>query len=187
MPRYCKQGCRQRAYELRTAERRRLADLDAGRIAAVPAQRVVERIAPWPSDLGGWERALRVLEEQLRDGTLPVRDHARIDWLLRQLLTKLDRPSTTSAAAPATPAGAQLLDLPAVKLVDAVLVELGTAARPVTLSAVASRARVGVDVARGAVAALQTTGQVRLVGAGDVTVDATTVAEHARWRALRTR
>jgi hypothetical protein len=185
VPRYCGQPHRQRAYELRTAQARRLADVDAGRIAAAPAATVVERIAPWPSDLRGWESALGVLEEQLRDGTLPTRDHARVAWLLRQLLAGLDRPAA-AAAAPATSAAGELLHLPVVKLVDGALAELGAAARPVTLASVAQRARVGVDVARGAVTALQVAGRVRLAGAGDVPVDAATVAEHTRWRALRT-
>jgi hypothetical protein len=151
----------------------------------VPAATVVERIAPWPSDVRGWEQALGVLAEQLRDGTLPVRDHARVAWLLRRLLGTVDRPST-SAAVPASPAAGELVGLPVVKLVDAVLAELGAAVKPVTLAGVAGRARVGVDVARGAVTALQVTGRVRLAGAGDVPVDAATVAEHVRWRALRT-
>ncbi|GAB3088678.1 hypothetical protein GCM10027186_57550 [Micromonospora schwarzwaldensis] len=42
--RYCKRACRQHAYELRAAQRRRQADIETGRIWSVPAQQVVERV-----------------------------------------------------------------------------------------------------------------------------------------------
>jgi hypothetical protein len=195
VPSYCSQSHRQRAYELRTAQARRLADVDAGRIAAVPATRVVDRIAPWPTDLRGWERALNVLDEQVRDGTLPPADHRSLDFLLRTLLTRINYrhgnglvkggPAPEHLATAARPSVAQLLELPVTKLVDAVLVELDAATRPVTLATLMQRARVDADVARGAVTALQAGGRVRLVGADNVAVDASTVAAHARWRAPR--
>ncbi|MEW2386479.1 hypothetical protein AB0873_31115 [Micromonospora sp. NPDC047707] len=37
---YCDRSCRQRAYELRAAQRRHQADVDTGRIRTVPAPRI---------------------------------------------------------------------------------------------------------------------------------------------------
>ncbi|MFP5372514.1 MAG: hypothetical protein ACLGI3_17440 [Actinomycetes bacterium] len=69
--RYCDRSCRQRAYEVRTAQRRQLADVgvdDAGR----RGERVVERLvtAPHPRRVSGWTAALDELADQLADGRI---------------------------------------------------------------------------------------------------------------------
>ncbi|MEU4165150.1 hypothetical protein AB0E94_52790, partial [Actinoplanes sp. NPDC026670] len=68
--RYCDRSCRQRAYELRTAQRRHQADVDTGRIRSVPAPRVIERaVQPrHPTTVAQWEYTLTDLAEQLRAG-----------------------------------------------------------------------------------------------------------------------
>jgi hypothetical protein len=43
IPKYCSQNCRQRAYELRTAEARHARDVEAGRATDGPVREVVER------------------------------------------------------------------------------------------------------------------------------------------------
>jgi endogenous inhibitor of DNA gyrase (YacG/DUF329 family) len=78
-PRFCSQACRQRDYELRTAAARYGADLAAGRIAAEPAERVIERtvLAKHPSRPAEWVAALAELAEQLRTGRIDPAHHDR--------------------------------------------------------------------------------------------------------------
>jgi hypothetical protein len=72
--RYCDRSCRQRAYETRTAQRRRQADVDAGVIHRQPAERVVERVVRdrHPRTATGWETALDALAAQFADDTIPA-------------------------------------------------------------------------------------------------------------------
>ncbi|SBT69310.1 hypothetical protein GA0070622_6435 [Micromonospora sediminicola] len=88
--RYCDRSCRQRAYELRTAQRRHQADVDAGRIRTVPAQRVVERtIRPRPPRTAAqWETTLAELADQLYAGRHPW-DRHRIRAALNGVLLAL--------------------------------------------------------------------------------------------------
>ncbi|MFI5837713.1 hypothetical protein ACIA5A_28950 [Micromonospora sp. NPDC051300] len=88
--RYCDRSCRQRAYELRTAQRRHQSDVDAGRIRSVPAQRVIERtIQPRrPTTVAQWETVLGELAEQLHAGRHAWERH-RIRAALNQVLGAL--------------------------------------------------------------------------------------------------
>jgi hypothetical protein len=69
------------------------------------------------------------------------------------------------------------------RLVARRLADLGANSRPTTLSIVATSSGLSIPEIRAAMVAFQRSGHVRMVGAGDVPVEATTVAEHARWRA----
>ncbi|MBM0279830.1 hypothetical protein [Micromonospora tarensis] len=102
--RYCERSCRQRAYELRTAERRHQGDVDAGRIRTVPAQRVVERtVQPRrPVTVAQWETALADLAEQLHAGRYPWERH-RLRVALAAVLDALGHPPPDSWIVHGTP------------------------------------------------------------------------------------
>jgi hypothetical protein len=86
--RYCDRSCRQRAYEVRTAQARLQRDLDAERVRQEPAERVIERVVQprHPSTAGAWTTALDALGEQLRTGPLAAQP-----WHHRQLREALHR------------------------------------------------------------------------------------------------
>lgn len=77
-PTYCSKSCRNRAWEVRTAEARLHRDQDAGAIPAAPEpiREVVSRPAPAPPapkvphQAAVWTRFLGELTGQLRDGDL---------------------------------------------------------------------------------------------------------------------
>ena len=105
-PTYCRQSCRQRAYELRRAERRTGRDLGAAAASTPPPERVVERVTelPYPTTAAGWAHALAALERDLRTGE--VRGNVRqLDAACRGVLDALAAPAVP-APAPRTPASA---------------------------------------------------------------------------------
>lgn len=81
-PRYCRDSHRKRASELRTAQRRSGRPVDEGGRTSEPVREVVERVETrtrttvrrgWPEirlpqDIYGWMRALRQLQNEVRDG-----------------------------------------------------------------------------------------------------------------------
>ncbi|MEU6721562.1 hypothetical protein ABZ897_59850 [Nonomuraea sp. NPDC046802] len=104
-PSYCSKSCRNRAWEVRTAERRLQRDIVAAAVRAEPVREVhtetvtrtrtrvqtrLERRPP--STARGWAEHLAVLTEQLRaDGTLAPRhwEHRRLYHALTEALVAL--------------------------------------------------------------------------------------------------
>jgi len=104
---YCRKSCRNRAWELRTAEARLGRDLTAGRATAEPVREVISRPptlppaprAPAPpkplkvpTKTADWIGHLDALGEQLHDGELGNRhwDHGKLMAALLDALTALD-------------------------------------------------------------------------------------------------
>lgn len=117
-PRYCSRGCRQRAYELRTAQTRYDRDAAAGAVRTEPVRRVVERTEQprVPGDVPGWTRQLRVLTEQLRTGTIAAQpwNYRELRHALADAMTALQdaagRTEDPGAGDALSPAAALLLD-----------------------------------------------------------------------------
>ncbi len=96
-PTYCTKSCRNRAWEVRSAEARAERDRDAGTATAKtePVREVVSRPAPAPptpkvpTRIADWTRYLGELTGQLRDGDLAKKywDHPK---LMNGLLDALD-------------------------------------------------------------------------------------------------
>lgn len=196
---YCDRSCRQRAYEVRTAEARLQRDLGAGRVRAEPAERVVERVEhrAWPTDVETWARGIGVLTGQVRDGTIKAHQHQRILWRLRDLAAALNaaiadtsrasRPGPAGAAAPTTapptrpPSDPIALRL-AAKWRDAAT--LGVLPFT-TLTRIAVDAGADVAGVRRALAVLVDAGVVHLARGGPAAagpVDPTAIPEHARFQ-----
>ena len=90
--RYCSDGHRQRAYEVRTAARRHGEDLTAGRIAETRVRVVQEVIQPEaPTRIDIWESALDALADQIETGAMPPPVHSRIRARLGRVQGALDR------------------------------------------------------------------------------------------------
>ncbi|MFI6134000.1 hypothetical protein [Micromonospora sp. NPDC051141] len=172
--RYCDRSCRQRAYELRSAQQRHQADVDAGRIRTVPAQRVVERIvqARHPVTTSGWEQALAVLATQLRSGRIGGWDHDRIRGALNEVLAALaDRPT----APPAGPAGA---------VVEQLLARTGPTGLPrTTVARLADTMAATPAVVRQALNWVTRSHRAHLTRAGEH-VDVAALADHDRFHLL---
>jgi len=99
-PTYCRQSCRQRAYELRRAERRTGRDLGAAAASTPPPERVVERVTerPYPTTAAGWADALAALERDLRTGEVPG-NVQQLDAACRGVLDALAAPAVPAPAA----------------------------------------------------------------------------------------
>lgn len=186
--RYCDRSCRQRAYELRTAQARHDRDVDAGVVRTEPAERVIERTVHrrHPDTAGGWATALAELARQIAAGTLPAHTHGQIRHALAQVRTALD----ATAPAPAVPA----VPAPRPPLVDepttVSLHQLVAAGGPVstTLGRLAAAIGADIDDVRQGLAVLHHTGRLHLTrhvpGTPDAQpVDPSTVPAHARFTA----
>jgi hypothetical protein len=114
-PRYCSKSCRNRASEVRTAERRLERDIVAGRIPGdgTPVREVVERVVrvpeqhrppPAPVSATAWTRLLTELARQLEAGEQVAVEHSNHKRLLRSLREAL------AALDAATPGGLRALD-----------------------------------------------------------------------------
>lgn len=109
-PTYCSKSCRNRAWEVRTADARLHRDQDAGAVpaAAEPIREVVSRPAPAPpaprvpTRIADWTRFLGELSGQLRDGDLAKKhwDHPKLLRALSDAIKALDE---------ATPGGLERL------------------------------------------------------------------------------
>lgn len=106
--RYCGRSCRQRAYEVRTAQRRLQADVEAGTVRAEPAERVVERVVQprYPKTAAGWEHALEELAQQLSDGRLAPWHADRVARALSRAATAARSAASGGPVSPARPSGA---------------------------------------------------------------------------------
>jgi hypothetical protein len=183
-PRYCPRPrpCRQRAYEVRTAETRYGRDVAAGRLRTEPVQVVTERIVQpkHPSTAGGWTSALDALTEQLRTGSLGWQHwhHPQLRAALRRALAALgDDPAVPAPAAPVT------LDAAALRVAQHLQFDGG--ARPVvtTLDRLAARTGQPVDDVRaalGTLTALRYASVSQPGPAGVQPVDVAAVASHKR-------
>ncbi|MFI7511454.1 hypothetical protein ACIBSS_32060 [Micromonospora aurantiaca] len=198
--RYCDRSCRQRAYELRTAERRHQADVDAGRIRTVPAQRVVERtIQPRrPTTVAQWETALGDLAEQLHAGRYAW-DRHRIRAAVNQVLGALGHrlpdawvinggdPSARPALSPAGPPGPPTIALAAVDgdLSDAQAAVIGCAGPDgidTTLTRLQALTGRTEALLRAALRDLTATRLVVLRRLGEPVDDVDALSEHARFQ-----
>ncbi|WP_440072257.1 hypothetical protein [Streptosporangium sp. OZ121] len=97
-PSYCSKSCRNRAWEVRTAEARLQRDIVAGTARSEPVREVIrqtvvqtrpapppaEQSAPAVSTAAGWMTLLQELTEQLREGELG-RQHWHHEKLYRRL------------------------------------------------------------------------------------------------------
>lgn len=94
---YCSQVCRQRAYEIRKAQRQLLGELGEHHLGH-PAPRT--DLPPLP--LGAWRGVLHQLRYQLRATTIDPGDRNQILHTLRVILTdhELDEPRSVSRPGP---------------------------------------------------------------------------------------
>lgn len=184
--RYCDQSHRQRAYEVRAAERRLQADLTSGRVREVPAERIVERVVHrrHPTTLTGWTAALEELAAQLSDGRLPMYSAGALHRGIAAI---------TAVMPPASAYGASPLGLvpvqrrPAAGAVDehlvvAIVRRLRTGGGTVSTSLlrIAGDVDEPVDVVRQAVLVL-TDMAVTVARRHGVPVDVDGLSEHARF------
>ncbi len=193
--RYCDRSCRQRAYEARTAQRRLQHDLDAGRIRQQPAERVVERVVQprHPSTAAAWIGVLDELTARVRDGRIPAWHAARIRSAVTRLQAALDAaargPSDPSPVVPAPRAapadGRDGLSGERIRqLVTRLAATSAGRPEPTTLTRLAHELAVDVDDVRQVLAALTGVDAAKLARtgpAGTQSVDALSIAEHARF------
>jgi hypothetical protein len=127
MPKYCKPGCRQRAYEVRTAEARRERDIAAGTATDAPVRETVNRTetvtrtvvrSGWPlmipsdqataqtsvAGAGGWAAVLQLLAARLRDGTVRQdEDWAELEAAFASLQAAMKDPASPPPATSGVP------------------------------------------------------------------------------------
>ena len=202
-PRYCPRPktCRQRAYEVRTAQARADADpVDGGR-STEPIRQVIERVVQprHPSTAAAWIEALQALTGQLQRGPLKhtYHRHAELAAALRAALDAVpvlpERTRTTmtvpdddeteslwrvvpAAGPPAAP------PLPvAVGPVWQALALLPGRAVSVTLERLADAAGTSVAAAAATLAAFVEAGKVSVQRGGDPVADVTALPAHARF------
>ena len=106
MPTYCSKAHRNRAWEVRSAERRLAQDLTAGRATLDPVREVPRPPAPTavkvPTRIADWVKLLGELEQQLgEDGQLRARhwDHQRLSNSLWDAIEALNRATPGGMAA----------------------------------------------------------------------------------------
>lgn len=192
--RYCDRSCRQRAYELRTAQARHGRDLAADRVRVEPAGRVVERVIQprHPTTTAAWEATLAVLAEQMHTGRIAPHDHARIRHVLAGVQTALGvttapdvtpgSESGSDVAAAASPAGRV-----GEQLVEWLAATSAGASGLTTVTRLAGELGIAGDDVRGVLATLVDAGGARLTRTEhehgrDVDVDPDHIADHARFR-----
>jgi hypothetical protein len=148
--RYCNRSCRQRAYEIRTAQARRQTDVDAGRITQEPAERIVERVVrpKFPRTPAAWEAALMELSNQLADGTIAFWNADRIQ---RALAGAVEQADNLAGTTPQPSVDERLLET-AEKLLR------GAASELTTLERLAAVMHIGVDELRQTMLELEHTG-----------------------------
>jgi hypothetical protein len=188
MPRFCRRprGCRQRAYELRTAAAREARDVDAGRSRPDRVREVIERVEQprHPSTGPAWVDALAALAEQLHDGPLRHQPwhHPAIRTALQRALAEMP----AAAPFPTRPAGSG----PSVALgpnAGRILAVLRTAGETsTTLDRLTAACGLPVDVVRVALADLVTAGRVQVTRPGEPRVDVARLAGHSRFTATTT-
>ncbi|WIN00108.1 hypothetical protein ACTOB_003791 [Actinoplanes oblitus] len=173
--RYCDRNCRQRAYEMRTAQARRQADVDAGRIAEQPAERIVERVvrSRVPRTPAGWEAVLAQLQTQLGDGTIGFWNAGRIQQALIGALNQADRLAGQARVTVRPPVDERL------EQAAAVLLRLA-GNEPVTLQRLAAAMQLGIDEVRQAVLELEHLGLLVARRAANV-VSVDELAVHSRF------
>jgi hypothetical protein len=193
--RYCNHSCRQRAYEVRTAEARLRRDVDAGRVRQVPAQRVVEPTAQpgYPTMIDTGVSILEELAAQLRDGRIEPTNRSRIRSavdLVYAALGAMDRRAPfvrsiddrgahgSTGSIPVherMPAGVILM------LVEQLAATSAGSGRPTTLIRLARELPIDVAALRVVLTKLVDVGVGRLQRPGVANVDPATIAEHARF------
>ncbi|GAB7046584.1 hypothetical protein [Catenuloplanes indicus] len=188
--RYCDRSCRQRAYEVRTAQRRLQRDVDAGVVRTAPAERVVERVVQprHPSTPAAWATALEELAAQLSDGRIAWWHYDRLRAATDAVTAALERLPTGPAPAPRRPVPgppAAAADARVAQLLARLAATSAGSPAPTTLLRIAGELAVDVDDVRAVLAMLVDAGVAAAtrphhVG-GTTPVDARTVAEHARF------
>ncbi|GAA2531764.1 hypothetical protein [Pilimelia columellifera] len=180
-PRYCSRpkSCRQRAYELRTAQARADADAAAGRLREEPVRQVIERVVQpkHPTMAGAWVAALEALTKQLRTGPLRHQPHHH-----GHIAAAL---AAAAAAIPAQhrPAPASVAPRPPVEgsAVWQALAKSPGGSTSVTLERLADAARTSIDTAAAVLVSLAAAGELRIHRGDKPIVDVTTLAPHARF------
>jgi endogenous inhibitor of DNA gyrase (YacG/DUF329 family) len=185
-PRFCSQACRQRDYELRTAAGRYGADAAAGRIAAEPAERVIERtlLAKHPTRPADWEKALAELAEQIRASRIDPAHHERIRAALHTVQDTIDADQLDRRRRSGPPpAPNSALDLAA----QAVLASLRDLPGRTSIERLAALTGHDVDTIRGALAVLNAAGAIivyrQLTGTQPVPIDPYALSPHANFHA----
>ncbi|MFY1599507.1 hypothetical protein [Micromonospora sp. WMMD737] len=178
---YCDRSCRQRAYELRAAQRRHQADVDTGRIRSVPAPKIIERtVQPrHPTTAAQWEHTLTALAEQLRDGRHAWERH-RIHAALNTALTALGDPMPAAATTPAS--AAVMFDDALAAAVAAVIACTDPDGTDTTLTRLQARTGHPTPLLRDALRHLAVSRYAVLRRHGVPVDDVDELAEHARFR-----
>jgi hypothetical protein len=153
-PRFCSQACRQRDCELRTAAARYGADLATGRIAAEPAERVIERtvLAKHPSWPAEWVAALAEPAEQLRTGRIGPAHNERIRVALHTVQEALEVADQLARQRRPQPAAARIPALDSAVL--AVLASLREVPGRTAIERLAALTGHDTDIVRGVLVAL---------------------------------
>lgn len=180
--RYCNRSHRQRAYEVRTAQRRLQADLQQGLVVRQPAPTVEKTPRPaYPNTVDGWEQMLAHLSAQLSAARFPLER----DRLRTALQTALDAagpgpqriPHPRRETPPAPPPPVRLS--PAAAALADYLTRVY--ARRTTLSELAAELNAGVPDVRHALAHAVSTGAATTSRDGQP-VDVATLAPTDRFK-----